>query len=105
MENKNLQFNKNNRKFQSNVKKDIRIKLPINLFTFRPCREYLILKSKVMGRYEDLALITNELENRGIPIGNIGVLNKIDQLSKSYSHKKVVELVLRWYKRNEQRQN
>lgn len=96
-----MQFKKNNDKFQSNVK-DIRIQLPINLFTFNPCKEYIIQKAKIMGRYEELALITNELDNLGLPIDNIGLLSKIDSLSKSHPPAKVVQLVQRWY---EQRQS
>lgn len=95
-----MEFKKNNNNFQSDVK-EIRIQLPINLFTFKPCKEYIIQKAKILGRYEKLAEITNELDNLGLPIDNIGLLNKVDTLSKSHSKRKVVQLVQRWY---EQRQ-
>jgi hypothetical protein len=74
-------------------------KLPINLYKFNPCREWVLLKMNFTNNREKVALIMNELNYRGISVEETaGMLTKIMQLSEKNSVERVVEIMERYAK-------
>ena len=78
--------------------KDKSFYLPINLYRFNPCREWLILKIKFSGHFLGVSLIYNELLASGLTEKQLaGSLAIIYELHKKGKPK---ETIIRIVKRN-----
>ena len=74
--------------------------LKVNVFSFNPCREWLILKLKIKGLYVDFHLICNKLLYKGVTNEELAdVSTKIlDMMEKSTTEDRIVEIILRYVK-------